>query len=218
MERLNDSMAHPAQQRRRGWPVDRTKEPGTRLPVGAFLDQEDEDQNKGSASTLDETEEDQERAPVKIPPSRLPRPGGRRVVEGVPLGSAGTRHLATIPPPREAHLPPVSDATSACPICKGAGYLRADVPFGHPNFGKPIACGCKEAEQREKRRQQLRNMSNLDAFRNQRFETFNQRVPGVQEAIKDETAELIEKLEGAPVFALTLKRAAAAMDTAAGKP
>src|SRR5689334_20677497 len=40
-------------------------------------------------------------------------------------------------------------------------------------------------------------------------------LAGVQEAIKDETADLIEKLEGAPVFALTLKRAAAAMDTAA---
>ncbi len=39
-------------------------------------------------------------------------------------------------------------------------------------------------------------------------------LAGVQEAIKDETADLIEKLEGAPVFALTLKRAATGMDTA----
>ncbi|MBE3559930.1 MAG: ATP-binding protein [Ktedonobacteraceae bacterium] len=73
---------------------------------------------------------------------------------------------------------------NVCPRCKGAGFLRLDVPFGHPQFGKPVACTCKEAERKEKRRQQLRAISNLDAFRNKRFETFNPRVPGVQEAYR----------------------------------
>jgi DNA replication protein DnaC len=73
-------------------------------------------------------------------------------------------------------------ARSVCPRCRGAGYLRLDVPFGHPNFGKPIACECKESERKEKRRQQLREMSNLDAFHSHTFRTFNGRVPGVQEA------------------------------------
>lgn len=40
-------------------------------------------------------------------------------------------------------------------------------------------------------------------------------LAGIQEALQDETAELIERLEGAPVFALTLKRASAVMETAA---
>ena len=40
-------------------------------------------------------------------------------------------------------------------------------------------------------------------------------LAGVQEALKDETTELIERLEGAPVFALTLKRASEGMTTAA---
>ncbi len=100
------------------------------------------------------------------------------------------------------HIDPVSSVTSvrpvpaqfphvpasplpgkqACARCRGAGYLRADVPFGHPNFGKPIACECKEAERRDKRRQQLREMSNLDAFRNQTFSSFNPNISGVQEA------------------------------------
>jgi DNA replication protein DnaC len=70
-----------------------------------------------------------------------------------------------------------------CARCKGAGYLRANLPFGHPNFGKAIACECKEAERKEKRRQQLREMSNLDAFRQKTFSTFNtHHIPGVQEA------------------------------------
>jgi DNA replication protein DnaC len=71
---------------------------------------------------------------------------------------------------------------SVCPKCKGAGYLRTNVPFGHPNFGRPIPCECKEAERKDKRRQQLREISNLDAFRDHTFRTFNSRVPGVQEA------------------------------------
>jgi DNA replication protein DnaC len=78
----------------------------------------------------------------------------------------------------------ITTQKSACPKCRGAGFLRADVPFGHPNFGKPIPCECKEAERKEKRRQQLREMSNLDAYRSNSFKTFNPRVPGVQEAFQ----------------------------------
>src|SRR5947209_4247129 len=77
---------------------------------------------------------------------------------------------------------------SICQICKGAGYLRADVPYGHPQFGKSIPCLCKEAERSEKRRQQLATMSNLAAFRDKNFAGFNRRVPGVQEAYREAVA------------------------------
>ena len=69
-----------------------------------------------------------------------------------------------------------------CPTCSGAGFLRADVPYGHPLFGKAIPCECKEAERKNKRRRHLRELSNLDAFRDRTFATFNPRVPGVREA------------------------------------
>ena len=91
---------------------------------------------------------------------------------------AVTPHVTTKVP----SVPPPAMLRGPCPKCKGAGYLRADVPFGHPNFGRPIRCECKEAEQREKRRQQLKEMSNLHAFHEQTFNTFNSRIPGVQEA------------------------------------
>lgn len=78
----------------------------------------------------------------------------------------------------------VTSASSVCPICKGAGFLRNNVPFGHPQFGKPIACQCKEQERKRKRRQQLQEISNLGAFASKRFETFNPRVPGVHEAFE----------------------------------
>ncbi len=76
---------------------------------------------------------------------------------------------------------PYTAPTEICPVCKGAGYLRADVAFGHPNFGKPIACECKEAERAEKRRLQLYSLSNMDAFRNQSFKNFN---PNVSRAVQ----------------------------------
>lgn len=33
-----------------------------------------------------------------------------------------------------------------CEICKGAGWLRINVPFGHPQFGKPVQCECRRQE------------------------------------------------------------------------
>lgn len=33
-----------------------------------------------------------------------------------------------------------------CPLCKGAGWLRYDVPYGHPNFGKAKKCQCTYVE------------------------------------------------------------------------
>ncbi|GHO88735.1 hypothetical protein KSZ_67410 [Dictyobacter formicarum] len=104
--------------------------------------------------------------------------------------STSSRHLRplrqeTAPPPQDVAQPAATNMVpdrSICPRCKGAGFLRADVPFGHPNFGKPIACECKESERKEKRRLQLRDMSNMDAFRHQSFRSFSLHTPGVQEA------------------------------------
>jgi len=78
----------------------------------------------------------------------------------------------------------MNTAPGICQICKGAGYLRADVPYGHPQFGKPIACACKQAEWAEKHKQLLAAMSNLAAFQDKDFASFKRRVPGVQEAFR----------------------------------
>lgn len=86
------------------------------------------------------------------------------------------------PSPGVKPAPGSSSDSTVCPRCKGAGYLRLDVPFGHPQFGKPIACVCKEAERKEQRRERLRMLSNLGAFTKQRFDTFHSRIPGVREA------------------------------------
>jgi len=62
-----------------------------------------------------------------------------------------------------------------CPICGGVGYLRRDLPVGHPDFGKIVPCACRLKEITQSARTRLFHMSNLDALKNLRFENFEKR-------------------------------------------
>jgi len=57
-----------------------------------------------------------------------------------------------------------------CPICGGIGYLRRDLPIGHPDFGKIVPCSCRLKEITQSARKRLFHMSNLDALKNLRLE------------------------------------------------
>ena len=61
---------------------------------------------------------------------------------------------------------------NVCPICKGAGYLVKDVPFGDPDFGRLYPCKCKLAELAQQRNVSLRQVSNLNSLSHMTFETF----------------------------------------------
>jgi DNA replication protein DnaC len=74
-----------------------------------------------------------------------------------------------------------------CAMCGGIGRLRVDVPYGDPAFGRSILCQCREERQTELRLQQRRHAAHLDAFRQNTFSSFNDRLPGVQEAFRAST-------------------------------
>jgi len=59
-----------------------------------------------------------------------------------------------------------------CPICHGTGYVREDVPVGHPHFGKVFLCSCRQSEREARRMASLRALSNLEAMARYTFETF----------------------------------------------
>jgi DNA replication protein DnaC len=120
---------------------------------------------------LAEFERDQDISELPIRAPRIPRQPVIREREPAPASA-----LAPLPAPAPR---------SVCPICKGAGYLRVDVPFGHPNFGKPVPCECKEAERKEKRRQQLIELSDLSAFHNKSFKNFNIRFQGIHPCVQE---------------------------------
>ena len=60
-----------------------------------------------------------------------------------------------------------------CLQCKGAGYVRFDVPFGHEKFGKLESCICCAKDVAASARSHLFTLSNLERLGNLSFENFN---------------------------------------------
>lgn len=188
MERLSDIMMRlRSQSERRVLPTSRWSEHPPRLPVGTSLGEDDEEEHGVLELGTVVREALQEPPATRHTRFRTRRRDRIRVVDSMPPDKPGTRPLAEVPLPR-VMLPPPVTAQSVCPHCKGAGYLRADVPFGHPLFGKPLPCECKRARVNEERRLRLRAQSQIDwlaAFREASFETFHYLLPGVQEAYEE---------------------------------
>ncbi len=80
-------------------------------------------------------------------------------------------------------MPTSSDETDpGCPLCHGAGYLRMEVPVGHPNFGRLFPCQCKLSEMADRTHVDLERRSNLDAFADKTFSNFDVNIPGARDA------------------------------------
>lgn len=60
----------------------------------------------------------------------------------------------------------------ACPHCAGQGFLRVDLPVGHPEFGRMQICICRQKEVRQEIHTRLFAMSNLSELRHLTFESF----------------------------------------------
>ena len=71
---------------------------------------------------------------------------------------------------------PTTSSTSLgdpnCPHCGGLGYLRADVPIDHPNFGRLQICVCRQRDVSEQVRNRLYSLSHLDELKGLTFESF----------------------------------------------
>lgn len=63
----------------------------------------------------------------------------------------------------------------ACPKCHGVGYLRRDLPVGHPEFGKLQLCDCRASQISQQVRQRLFALSRLEELSHLTFENFNPR-------------------------------------------
>lgn len=62
-------------------------------------------------------------------------------------------------------------------LCDALGYVRAELPVGHPDFGKLFRCPNYPLDLA--RREKLRKLGNLDAFTTKTFETFRTDLPGL---------------------------------------
>jgi DNA replication protein DnaC len=55
------------------------------------------------------------------------------------------------------------------------GYLRSDVPVGHPNFGRLEICVCRQRDVSQQVREHLYSLSHLDELKELTFESFRPR-------------------------------------------
>jgi DNA replication protein DnaC len=62
--------------------------------------------------------------------------------------------------------------STGCPRCGGVGFVLADVPLGHPDFGKALPCQCKQEERLWRRVHEFQGMSNLAALARYTFDEF----------------------------------------------
>lgn len=69
--------------------------------------------------------------------------------------------------------------TDACPTCGGHGWVRRDVPVGHPDFGRAFPCLCQVQRSDANRLARLQRYSNLGVLQSATFETLEPSGPGV---------------------------------------
>jgi DNA replication protein DnaC len=89
--------------------------------------------------------------------------------------------------------------SNLCPECGGIGYYKEAVPFGHPRFGMLVPCKCKLADRARRTANDLLEMSNLSAFQDKTFETFDTDMRGVKRAFL-RAVDFAKKPDGWLVF------------------
>ncbi len=60
-----------------------------------------------------------------------------------------------------------------CPVCRGLGYVRYDVPDDHPHFGKIFDCDCRRSQIANERAEYLRRLGGLAHLTTKTFASFN---------------------------------------------
>lgn len=91
-------------------------------------------------------------------------------------------------PPAGVLSAPQPAPVLSCSLCQDRGYLRTNASVGHPQFGKLVACKCKQARMNEARRQQLVAQSKIEqlaAFQEESFESFQFWLAGVGQAYEE---------------------------------
>jgi DNA replication protein DnaC len=74
-----------------------------------------------------------------------------------------------------AEEPEEASPSSACPICKGAGFVHPLLPSGKPDYSQVIPCRCVQKELAQERQARLRRYSGLDLelLKNMTFDNFD---------------------------------------------
>ncbi|MCE7984048.1 MAG: AAA family ATPase [Caldilinea sp. CFX5] len=96
---------------------------------------------------------------------RIERSKGQQTMNSLPNPPANNGKRAARPRNTAPVEPP-------CPICGGIGYFMPDLPPGHPDFGKAVACKCKEQQRIKQRLQALKKVGTLELMERLTFDNF----------------------------------------------
>ncbi len=90
-----------------------------------------------------------------------------------------------------------------CPVCHGLGYVRYELPVGHPEFGRLHDCACRQAQIQQKVYQRLFAFSNLSELAHLTFDNF---LPRGRVGVMPQHASSLEfAYNQASIYARTLK-------------
>ncbi len=64
-------------------------------------------------------------------------------------------------------------ALPVCPICHGVGFVRQDLPVGHPDFGKLVPCTCQTAHPNGSSNVVNANLNRLADYSEKTFDNFS---------------------------------------------
>lgn len=106
--------------------------------------------------------------------------------------------------------PPIKKETKVCPICKGVGFFRRDLPPNHPQFGRAVVCRCTKSKLQAKRQKRLLKLSNLGMLSRFTFETFkpnDQQMEPERQKNREEALMLCHQYAKEPQGWLLLKGA-----------
>lgn len=92
----------------------------------------------------------------------------KRTVGNTSTGSNRRGDDGGADPPRHPGGPGDPD----CPHCRGVGYIREEVPVGHPNFGRLFPCVCRLPEIQAAQKERQREISSLGPLVSKTFENF----------------------------------------------
>jgi DNA replication protein DnaC len=84
-----------------------------------------------------------------------------------------------------------------CEICGGIGFVRQELPIGHPDFGRLQVCSCRAREVELEARRRLYRLSNLESFKHLTFETFK---PRGQHGLSQNQAMSLESAYSAAMY------------------
>lgn len=79
-----------------------------------------------------------------------------------------------------------------CPLCGDAGFVRRDVPLGHPHFGKAFPCRCVLSEAAQERLRRLQRYSNLGPLTRLTFDNLLPRGRSTDPTSQERFAQAVE--------------------------